>query len=93
MLFYILFIIGGIVVDQLTKYLAVTFLSPVTTVPVIPHVFHLTYVENTGAAFSIFAGKQIFLILLTLIFIVVLSTSLSSCQRPSGILMSIWPCP
>lgn len=59
MLFYILFIIGGIVVDQLTKYLAVTFLSPVTTVPVIPHVFHLTYVENTGAAFSIFAGKQI----------------------------------
>ena len=72
MLFYILFIIGGIVVDQLTKYLAVTFLSPVTTVPVIPHVFHLTYVENTGAAFSIFAGKQIFLILLTLIFIIVL---------------------
>lgn len=73
MLFYILFILGGIALDQITKYFAVSILSPVSTVPIIPHVFHLTYVENTGAAFSIFAGKQIFLILITLIFVVILA--------------------
>ncbi|MEF9917857.1 MAG: signal peptidase II [Eubacterium sp.] len=72
MLFYILFIIVGIILDQFTKYLAITFLSPVATVPIIPHVFHLTYVSNRGAAFSILEGKQTFLIIMTVIFIVAL---------------------
>lgn len=72
MVFYIIVILFGIVVDQLTKYLAVVFLSPVTTVPLIPHVLHLTYVENTGAAFSIFEGKQSFLIIITTVFIIAL---------------------
>ena len=72
MLFYCLLIVAGIAIDQLSKYLAVIFLSPVNTVPVIPHVFHLTYVENTGAAFSMLAGKQIFLIIITSIFIAIL---------------------
>lgn len=74
MLFYCIMIVVGIIIDQLTKYLAVVFLSPVSTVPIIPHVLHLTYVENTGAAFSIFEGKQVFLIIITLIFIMAILT-------------------
>lgn len=54
-----------IAADQLTKLLAVHFLAPITTLPLIPKVFHLTYVENTGAAFSLLAGRSVFLILLT----------------------------
>ena len=69
MLFYILLIFAGIAVDQLSKYLAVIFLSPVSTVPIVPHVFHLTYVENNGAAFSMLSGKQTFLIVITAVFI------------------------
>ena len=51
--------------DQLTKYWAVTVLKPIKTIPIIPEVFHLTYYENTGAAFSILEGRIPFLILLT----------------------------
>ena len=57
MIFYAIVIAVCIACDQIVKALAVRFLAPVTTVPIIPRVFHLTYIENTGAAFSIFAGK------------------------------------
>ena len=40
--------------DQLTKYIAVLKLMRVRTLPLIPEVFHLTYVENSGAGFGIF---------------------------------------
>ncbi len=56
---YILFagiIVLGIILDQLTKFLAVEFLMPVGSVPLIKvgetEVLNLTYVENTGAAFG-----------------------------------------
>jgi signal peptidase II len=49
--------IAGIVLDQLSKYwVASTFHPPINTLPIIPKVFHLTYVINTGAAFSVFRG-------------------------------------
>ena len=41
-----------IFLDQITKYLTVLYLKPVDTVPIIEDVIHLTYVENTGAAFG-----------------------------------------
>lgn len=48
--------------DQLTKYIMVTGLKPVGSVEIIPGILEFMYVENTGAAFSIFAGKQAILI-------------------------------
>ncbi len=49
-------IIGvGIILDQLTKWLAVNFLLPLgRSVPIIEGALQLTYVENTGAAFGSF---------------------------------------
>ncbi len=41
-----------VVIDQITKYLAVVFLKPLDTQPIIDGVIHLTYLENTGAAFG-----------------------------------------
>ena len=49
---YISVIVAGIFLDQITKFLATTFLMSVDTVPLIDGVLHLTYVENTGAAFG-----------------------------------------
>ena len=49
---YSAIIIIGILLDQLTKWLSVKFLQSVSTVPLINGVLHLTYVENTGAAFG-----------------------------------------
>lgn len=43
------------VLDQLTKFLAVVRLMPKGTFPIIENVFHLTYLENKGAGFGIFA--------------------------------------
>lgn len=51
--------------DQLTKYWVSLQIKPHSTVPLIEHVLHFTYAENTGAAFSIFRGMQSFLVLLT----------------------------
>ena len=69
---YIAIILFAIFLDQYSKYLVIADIKPIDTLPLIPDVFHLTYVENTGAAFSLMTNKQIFLILMTLIFIGVL---------------------
>ncbi|MGA7937331.1 MAG: signal peptidase II [Kovacikia sp.] len=48
----------ALVLDRLTKFLVIyTFplTIPPQTLPVIPGVFHITYVVNTGAAFSMFS--------------------------------------
>lgn len=58
-----------IVLDQLSKYWAVKYLEPIHTYPLIKNVFHLTFVKNDGAAFSMFSNKQLFLIIVTLIVI------------------------
>ncbi len=49
--------ITGFVLDQLTKYWVVQVFSLGETQPLIKGIFHFTYVQNTGAAFSLFAGK------------------------------------
>lgn len=56
----------GIFLDQLTKWLAVKFLKPIDTVPIIKDALHLTYVENRGAAFGMLADRRyIFMIIST----------------------------
>lgn len=52
MFYWISLTLLAIVLDQATKFLAVKFLMTVDTVPIIKNVLHLTYLENTGAAFG-----------------------------------------
>jgi signal peptidase II len=54
-----------VVLDQLSKWLAVVYLRPMGSVPFIPGVLRLTYAHNTGAAFSMLAGRQELLIAVT----------------------------
>ncbi|MFO7154226.1 MAG: signal peptidase II [Caldicoprobacter oshimai] len=62
------FIVAFIVVlDQVTKYLAKTYLKPVGSIPLIPNVFHFTYVENRGAAFGILQNQRWLFIVLTVV--------------------------
>ena len=70
---YILYsaiILGGILLDQLTKWLSVKFLTAVDTVPLIKGVLHLTYVENTGAAFGMLKDHRWVFILISTVTIV-----------------------
>lgn len=43
-----------ILLDQATKFLAAKFLEPVQSISVVPNLFHLSYVQNTGIAFGMF---------------------------------------
>lgn len=43
-------------IDQITKWLVVQFFDLGQTLPLFPGVFHLTYVTNKGAAFSLFSN-------------------------------------
>ncbi len=54
-----------VVIDQTSKYFAITHLKPIGSIELIKGIFNLTYAINTGAAFSILSGKQVFLILVT----------------------------
>ena len=49
---------GIVVLDQLTKYFVVQNIPLHTQVPVMDGIFHFTYVQNTGAAFSSFEGQH-----------------------------------
>ena len=49
--------IAAILLDQVTKYWVIQTFSLGETQPLIKGIFHFTYVQNTGAAFSLFAGK------------------------------------
>lgn len=54
--------ITGLIIDQITKYLIVIEFKEVgVTLPLWEGVFHFTYVQNTGAAFSFFQGGAVWL--------------------------------
>lgn len=56
-----------VVLDQITKHWASAGLKPVDTVPLLNGVFHLTYCENAGAAFSILTGRRWLLLVITVV--------------------------
>ena len=57
-LFLSLFALGIVGVDQLVKYLIVANIPLYGQAPLVPDIMKLTYVQNTGAAFSLFEGMQ-----------------------------------
>ena len=65
---YFLVTAGVVVLDQITKYLTVRFIPLYEHIAVLPGVVGLTYVRNTGAAFSSFEGMRWLFVLLFLVF-------------------------
>ena len=57
-LLMLLAVAGITAVDQITKFLVVQNIPLYGQVPAVPGLFHLTYVQNTGAAFSMLRGAQ-----------------------------------
>jgi len=56
--------------DRGTKFLVTNLINLGESIKVIPSFFYLTYVRNTGAAWSILEGSRIFLIIASFIAIV-----------------------
>ena len=68
MLFMALFAAGIVAVDQFTKYLTVANIALGQDVTFIPGFLGLTYLQNTGAAFSSFEGQQWLFAVIFLVF-------------------------
>ena len=69
---YILIALLLLILDQLTKLWSRNVLALIESIPVIPDFFHLTYVENRGAAFGILSGKTTLFLAVTVLAIVLL---------------------
>ena len=63
-----LFSAGVVALDQYTKYLTVANIALYSEVDLIPGFLGLTYVKNTGAAFSSFEGQQWLFALIFIVF-------------------------
>ena len=68
LLYYALFAAFIVAADQFTKYLTVANIPLYADVPFLPGLLQLTYVRNTGAAFSSFEGQQWLFALIFLVF-------------------------
>ena len=68
LLAFSIFAAGIVAADQITKYLTVANISLYEDVPFIPGLVQLTYIQNTGAAFSSFEGQQWLFALIFVIF-------------------------
>ena len=65
MLIWFFVIVGAVILDQLSKWLVVTYL-PAEGAQLIPGVLRFTYVENRGAAFGMLADQRwVFIIIST----------------------------
>ncbi len=63
-----LFSAGIVAVDQFTKFLVVANIPLYADVPFLPGFLQLTYVRNTGAAFSAFEGMRWLFVLVFVLF-------------------------
>lgn len=75
-MFYAILVVALVALDQLVKYLVVQNIPLGTHVPFLPYILDLTYVKNTGAAFSLFAQHTWILTLISLVMSVVLALAL-----------------
>lgn len=73
---YILLTILLIVIDQISKYLVRAHIPLGEHVPFLPHVMDFTYVQNTGAAFSILEEHTWILTAVSAVVVVVMAAAL-----------------
>lgn len=82
----ILAVLMMVIVDQAVKYWAVTMLAPVGSIPLVPGILQLTYVENRGAAFSILEDQIWLFVILALVIVCGIAYALQTnrIQTPLG---------
>lgn len=73
---YLILTVVLVALDQLVKYLVLNHIDLGAHVPFIPHIVELTYVQNTGAAFSMFEEHTWILALISLVMSLVLAVAL-----------------
>ncbi|NLP17861.1 MAG: signal peptidase II [Firmicutes bacterium] len=79
----IVFAMGFLVfcLDQLSKQLVQKNMIPGESISLIPGMFHLTYVQNTGAAFGILKEKTSFFVVITALVVLAIVFAIPHIQR------------
>lgn len=67
--------------DQLSKQLVQKNMIPGESISLIPGMFHLTYVQNTGAAFGILKEKTSFFVVITALVVLAIVFAIPHIQR------------
>ena len=73
---YAVLVVALVGLDQLVKFLVRAYIPLGGAVPFLPHILQLTYVQNTGAAFSLFARHTWLLTLISLVVSILLAVLL-----------------
>lgn len=92
MFLYLVLTIILVIVDQITKYLTVQNIALFEVKEVIPNFLSFTYIQNSGAAWSLLEGKMWFFYIITLIVIGFLLYYLSTEGRKNktfGVILSV----
>lgn len=88
---YFIIIAAVVALDQFAKYLIRTNLDLNASIPLVDGIFHITYIHNYGAAFSIFQNKTGFLIAMQVIIVAAVLVYLIKRQKKEhgSLLLSI----
>ncbi|MCI8549354.1 MAG: signal peptidase II [Lachnospiraceae bacterium] len=91
---YLIFSFVLVLLDQWTKFLAAEHLKGQADIPLIKNVFELSYLENTGMAWGLFAGgRWAFLagtlLVLALIFYLLIKAPLTKRYQPLRIILTV----
>lgn len=79
-----------IVADQWMKRLVVTSLPLGQSLPFLPPLVQLTYIQNTGAAFGLFKGQHLLFLVFSLLVIVWIVWDLLT--KPAMAATALWGC-
>ena len=71
MVFFVVAILV-LALDRLTKWYISTHMEIGQSIPVIPHVFHITYIRNPGAAFGLWASQAGLFVIITVVVVVLI---------------------
>jgi len=66
---FVILIMLTLLADQFSKYVISASMQPGESIPVLPPVFHITYILNPGAAFGMLANRTAFFIIVSLLVI------------------------
>ena len=76
-----LLFVGIVAADQFVKAIITASMVPGESIPILKHVFHLTYVLNPGAAFGILPNQRLFFIVAGVLVLVLAMVIYSRIKR------------
>ena len=89
MTYMILIIILFLFIDQLIKFLVASNMHVGQSITIISNFFKITYVTNDGAAFNLFSGNIIFLIIIAILVIFYIIKNIKTLEKKEKYIYSI----